>query len=62
LDPLASEIPEKKGDCGKKKKELILIFSYPERLEELTTDIVYLQEGKSQLFYKTLKRFAGRYR
>jgi Cu-processing system ATP-binding protein len=47
LDPLASEILKEKIIAEKKKGKLILITSHIlSDLEELTTDILYLQDGK----------------
>ena len=52
LDPLASEILKEKIIAEKQKGKLILITSHIlNDLDELTTHIVYLQEGKLQ-FYK----------
>ena len=53
LDPLASEILKDKIIAEKEKGKLILITSHIlSDLEELTTDVVYLQEGKL-IFFKT---------
>ena len=47
LDPLASEILKEKIIKEKKKGKLILITSHIlSDLEELTTDVMYMQEGK----------------
>lgn len=54
LDPLSSEILKEKILSEKEKGKLILITSHVlSDLEELTTDVVYLQEGKV-IFYKSL--------
>ncbi len=54
LDPLAAEILKDKIQHEKRKGKLILITSHIlSDLEELTTDVMYLIEGKLQ-FYKTL--------
>lgn len=56
LDPLSSEILKEKIITEKVKGKLILITSHIlSDLEELTTDIIYLQEGKL-IFYKTLEQ------
>src|SRR3982751_3994495 len=53
LDPLSSEILKAKILAEKEKGKLILITSHVlSDLEELTTHIMYLQEGKP-IFYKT---------
>ena len=53
LDPLSSEILKAKILSEKEKGKLILITSHVlSDLEELTTHIMYLQEGKL-IFYKT---------
>lgn len=55
LDPLASEILKEKVLVEKKKDKLILITSHNlSDLEELTTDVLYLQDGKVVL-YKSIK-------
>ncbi len=55
LDPLSSEILKEKIIAEKKKNKLILITSHVlSDLEELTTHIMYLQEGKLQ-FIKDLE-------
>lgn len=55
LDPLASEILKQKILKEKKKGKLILITSHIlSDLEDIITEIVYLQEGKLQ-FHKTLE-------
>ena len=54
LDPLSSEILKAKVLSQKEKGKLILITSHIlSDLEELTTDIIYLQEGRV-VFYKPL--------
>ena len=54
LDPLSSELLKEKILAEKKRGKLILITSHIlSDLEELTTDVLYLQEGKL-VFYKTL--------
>jgi Cu-processing system ATP-binding protein len=54
LDPLSTEILKEKILSEKAKGKLILITSHVlSDLEELTTDVVYLQEGKV-LFNKPL--------
>jgi len=55
LDPLSSEILKEKIIAEKKKKKLILITSHIlSDLDELTTHVMYLQEGKLQ-FYKDIE-------
>lgn len=55
LDPLASEILKEKIVAEKKKGKLILITSHVlSDLEDLTTDIMYLQDGKL-VFFKTME-------
>lgn len=55
LDPVASEILKEKIITEKNKGKLILITSHIlSDLEELTTDVMYLQEGKA-VFYKTIE-------
>ncbi|ANE50867.1 ABC transporter ATP-binding protein [Flavisolibacter tropicus] len=55
LDPLASEILKEKVIAEKKKGKLILITSHIlSDLEELTTDIMYLQDGRV-VFFKSLQ-------
>ena len=50
LDPLASEILKEKILAEKKKNKLILITSHIlSDLDELTTHIMYMQEGKMQM-------------
>jgi Cu-processing system ATP-binding protein len=54
LDPIASEILKEKILIEKAKGKLILITSHIlSDLEELTTDVVYLQDGKL-VFYKAI--------
>ena len=54
LDPLSAELLKEKILSEKEKGKLILITSHVlSDLEELTTDVVYLQEGKL-IFYKSL--------
>jgi Cu-processing system ATP-binding protein len=51
LDPVASEILKEKINKEKKRGKLILITSHIlSDLDELTTDVMYLQEGHLQLF------------
>lgn len=51
LDPLSSEILKEKILVEKKKNKLILITSHIlADLDELTTHIMYMQEGKMQFF------------
>jgi Cu-processing system ATP-binding protein len=55
LDPIASEILKEKIITEKKKGKLILITSHIlSDLEELTTDVVYLQDGKL-IFNKSIE-------
>ncbi len=54
LDPLSSEILKDKILAEKEKGKLILITSHIlSDLEELTTDVLYLQEGRL-IFFKTM--------
>lgn len=54
LDPVASEILKEKIIAEKRKGKLILITSHIlSDLEELTTDVLYLQEGKV-VFYQPI--------
>jgi Cu-processing system ATP-binding protein len=65
LDPLASEILKEKILTEKKKGKLILITSHIlSDLDELTTHILYMQEGKMQFFYniETLQEETGELR
>ncbi|NOT50189.1 MAG: ABC transporter ATP-binding protein [Chitinophagaceae bacterium] len=62
LDPLASEILKEKILQGKRKDKLILVTSHIlSDLDELTSHIMYLQEGKLQFFkdIDTLKEETG---
>jgi Cu-processing system ATP-binding protein len=62
LDPLSSEILKEKIIAEKKKNKLILITSHIlSDLDDLTTDVMYLQEGKQQFFknIETLKKETG---
>ena len=55
LDPLSAEILKEKIVAEKEKGKLILITSHVlSDLEELTTDVIYMQEGK-MIFNRTLK-------
>lgn len=55
LDPLSAEILKEKILAEKEKGKLILITSHIlSDLEELTTDVIYMQEGK-MIFYRTMK-------
>lgn len=55
LDPLASEILKDKIIEEKKKGKLILITSHVlSDLDDLTTDVMYLQDGKL-LFYQSIE-------
>ncbi len=65
LDPLASEILKAKILEEKKKGKLILITSHIlSDLDELTTHIIYMQEGKMQFFnnIETLQEETGEIR
>ena len=56
LDPLASEILKEKVLAEKAKGKLILVTSHIlSDLEELTTDVLYLMEGKVQ-FYQSIEQ------
>jgi len=62
LDPLSSEILKEKIIAEKKKNKLILITSHIlSDLDELTTHIMYLQDGKLQFFndIETLREETG---
>jgi Cu-processing system ATP-binding protein len=51
LDPLSSEILKEKIIAEKKRNKLILITSHVlSDLDELTTHVMYLQEGRLQFF------------
>jgi Cu-processing system ATP-binding protein len=55
LDPLATEILKEKISVEKKKNKLLLITSHIlSDLEEFSTHVIYLHEGKI-LFYKSLE-------
>lgn len=65
LDPLSTEILKEKIQKEKKKNKLILITSHVlSDLEELTTHIMYLQDGKLQFFkdFETLQEETGELR
>ena len=65
LDPLASEILKEKILDEKKKNKLILITSHIlSDLDELTTHIMYMQEGKMHFFkdMETLQEETGEIR
>ena len=56
LDPISSEMLKEKIIAEKEKGKLILITSHIlSDLEELTTDVLYLQDGKL-MFYKTMQQ------
>jgi Cu-processing system ATP-binding protein len=58
LDPLATEILKEKIIAEKQKGKLILITSHVlSDLEDLTTDILYLQDGKLDFFQSTGQLF-----
>jgi Cu-processing system ATP-binding protein len=60
LDPVASEQLKRKIIAEKQKGKLILITSHVlSELDELVTEIVYLQEGKL-LFHQTLETLQDR--
>ena len=62
LDPLASEILKEKIMREKNKNKLILVTSHIlSDLDELTTHVMYMQEGKMQFFKEidTLKEETG---
>jgi len=55
LDPLSTEVLKDKILAEKEKGKLILITSHIlSDLEELTTDVIYMQEG-SMVFYRTMQ-------
>lgn len=65
LDPLSSELLKEKIIAEKKKNKLILITSHIlSDLDELTTHVMYLQEGKLQFFkdLQTLQEETGELR
>lgn len=65
LDPLSSELLKEKILAEKKKNKLILITSHIlSDLDELTTHIMYMQEGKMQFFkdIETLQEETGEIR
>ncbi|MBL0271855.1 MAG: ABC transporter ATP-binding protein [Chitinophagaceae bacterium] len=65
LDPLASEILKEKILTEKKKNKLILITSHIlSDLDEITTHIMYMQEGRMQFFkdIETLQEETGELR
>lgn len=65
LDPLASEILKEKILVEKKKNKLILITSHIlSDLDEITTHIMYMQDGKMQFFkdIETLQEETGELR
>ncbi|HVZ57922.1 MAG TPA: ABC transporter ATP-binding protein [Chitinophagaceae bacterium] len=56
LDPVSSEILKHKILAEKARNKLILITSHIlSDLDELTTDILYLQDGK-QIFFKSIEK------
>jgi Cu-processing system ATP-binding protein len=62
LDPLSSEVLKEKIIAEQKRNKLILITSHLlSELDELTTHIMYLQEGKLQFFknVETLREETG---
>ena len=62
LDPLSSEVLKEKIIAEKRRNKLILITSHLlSELDELTTHIMYLQEGKLQFFknVETLREETG---
>lgn len=65
LDPLAAEMLKEKIIVEKKKNKLILITSHIlSDLDEITTHIMYMQEGKMQFFkdIETLQEETGELR
>ncbi len=60
LDPVASEILKEKVLVEKAKGKLVLVTSHIlSDLEELTTDVMYLIEGKLQ-FYQSIEQLKSR--
>jgi Cu-processing system ATP-binding protein len=60
LDPIASEILKEKVLAEKAKGKIILVTSHIlSDLEELTTDVMYLIEGKVQ-FYQSIEQLKSR--
>lgn len=60
LDPLASEILKEKVLAEKMKGKLVLVTSHIlSDLEELTTDVMYIIEGKLQ-FYQSIAQLKAR--
>jgi Cu-processing system ATP-binding protein len=62
LDPLSSEVLKEKIIAEKKRNKLVLITSHVlSELDELTTHVMYLQEGKLQFFknVETLREETG---
>jgi Cu-processing system ATP-binding protein len=62
LDPLSSEVLKEKIIAEKKRNKLILITSHLlSELDELTTHVMYLQEGQLQFFknVETLREETG---
>ena len=60
LDPVASEILKEKVLAEKAKGKLVLVTSHIlSDLEELTTDVVYIMDGKVQ-FYQSIEALKSR--
>ena len=60
LDPISSEILKEKVLSEKAKGKLVLVTSHIlSDLEELTTDVVYIIEGKVQ-FYQSIDALKSR--
>lgn len=60
LDPVASEILKEKVLAEKAKGKLVLVTSHIlSDLEELTTDVMYIMDGKVQ-FYQTIEALKSR--
>ena len=60
LDPLASEILKEKVLAEKEKGKIVLVTSHIlSDLEELTTDVMYIIEGKIQ-FYESIETLKSR--